>query len=190
MSLGHFETACICLAHEKGKMREDVPYHRLMEFNTTCKRFMRELNFIGVESQWWEAENCVNSTCFTTTQVGKIKREIAATTQREPPHHATWAAVRSDDPHSGRQERKTWTWRWDEQLILMTWEETKKKPERNDGDNKIGIQKREQSLYVLLFCVVGCSCIMWCSLTLSTCTSRTPRLFPETLSCTHPVHRL
>ncbi len=30
---------------------------------------------------------------------------------------------------------------------------------RNDGNNNIGIQKREQSSYVLLFCVVGYSCI-------------------------------
>lgn len=63
-------------------------------------------------------------------------------------------------PTVGEMERKTWTQRWDEQLILMTWEETKRSPNglkgRSDGNNNsdnIGIQKREQSFYVLLFCV-------------------------------------
>ncbi len=80
------------------------------------------------------------------------------------------------------ERRKTWTRRWDEQLILMTWEETKKKPEWTEKQERWEQQHRHTKARTEPLCSLVLCCWlfmhMWCSLTLSTCTSRTPRLWP------------
>lgn len=58
VSLGHRETACVFLSHERGMMYCPI---LLREFNTTYKRCMRVLHFTGDETQWGETEKCVIS---------------------------------------------------------------------------------------------------------------------------------
>lgn len=97
--------------------------------------------------QWREAENYVISqnrcTCFTTTQVGKIKKEIVATTQREPPRHATRAAVRCDDPHGGRNGEKDMNTalRWTADINDMKG--NKKKPKLTEREERWEQQQRQ-----------------------------------------------